>query len=95
MDSPLHKKIWFRWTIISIIIGLLALFTWRYIKRLKRENEAEQKRLKLENHLLSLEQKTLRLQMTPHFIFNVLNGIKAMAITKPDKMNNTINNFAT
>jgi ligand-binding sensor domain-containing protein len=95
MDSPLLKKTWFRWTIISIIIGLLALFTWRYIKRLKRENKAEQERLKLENHLLSLEQKALRLQMNPHFIFNVLNGIKAMAITKPDKMNNTINNFAT
>lgn len=95
MDSPLHKKAWFRWTLIAVILALLALFTWRYIKRLKRENEAEQKRLKLENHLLSLEQKALRLQMNPHFIFNVLNGIKAMAITKPDKMNNTINNFAT
>jgi len=41
-----------------------------------------------------LEQKALRLQMNPHFMFNVLNGIKAMAKTKPDAMNNTINNFA-
>ncbi|MGB1042989.1 MAG: histidine kinase, partial [Tenacibaculum sp.] len=33
--------------------------------------------MKLENHLLSLEQKALQLQMNPHFVFNVLNGIKA------------------
>jgi LytS/YehU family sensor histidine kinase len=33
--------------------------------------------------------------MNPHFIFNVLNGIKAMAPTKPDKMNETVNSFAT
>lgn len=95
IDSPFYKKIWFLPTVILIVIGLLGLYIWQYIKRLKRENRAEQKRLKLENHLLSLEQKALRLQMNPHFIFNVLNGIKAMAITKPDKMNNTINNFAT
>jgi len=33
--------------------------------------------------------------MNPHFIFNVLNGIKAMAKSKPKKMNTTINSFAT
>jgi sensor histidine kinase YesM len=33
--------------------------------------------------------------MNPHFIFNVLNGIKAMASSKPEKMNSTINSFAT
>lgn len=95
IDSPLVEKTWFRLTLILLVVGFVGVYIWQYIKRLKRENKAEHKRLKLENHLLSLEQKALRLQMNPHFIFNVLNGIKAMAITKPDKMNNTINNFAT
>ncbi|MEM7617483.1 MAG: histidine kinase, partial [Pseudomonadota bacterium] len=54
----------------------------------------EHDRLQLEIHLLSLEKKALRLLMNPNFIFNVLNGIKAMAPTKPDKMNDTVNNFA-
>ncbi len=48
----------------------------------------------LENHLLSLEHKALQLQMNPHFIFNVLNGIKAMSKTDIEKMNTTINKFA-
>ena len=43
---------------------------------------------------MTLEQKALQLQMNPHFIFNVLNGVKAMAGTKPEKMDATINSFA-
>ncbi len=95
IDSPLYEKTWFQWTVIILTITFLGLFSLRYIKRMKLENNAEQERLKLQNHLLTLEQKALRLQMNPHFIFNVLNGIKAMAGTKPEKMNATINNFAT
>lgn len=95
IETPLHKKVWFQWIIILSVIALLALLTWRYIKRLKRESETERERLELTNHLLTLEQKALRLQMNPHFIFNVLNGVKAMAVTKPDKMNITINSFAS
>jgi len=32
--------------------------------------------------------------MNPHFIFNVLNGIKAMGTNNPDKMGTTVNTFA-
>nr|WP_321221379.1 two-component regulator propeller domain-containing protein [uncultured Psychroserpens sp.] len=95
IDSPLHKKSWFQWLLASIIILVLAMLVYQYVGRLKRKNSEEKRRLELENHLLTLEQKALRLQMNPHFIFNVLNGIKAMAPTKPDKMNETVNSFAT
>ncbi|WP_047549037.1 two-component regulator propeller domain-containing protein [Psychroserpens sp. Hel_I_66] len=95
IESPLHKKIWFQGLLIAVAVLVLALLVYQYIKRLKRNNSEEKKRLELENHLLTLEQKALRLQMNPHFIFNVLNGIKAMAPTKPEKMNETVNSFAT
>ena len=95
IESPLHKKPWFQWVLIGILILGLALLVHHYIKRLKRKNSEEKKRLELENHLLTLEQKALRLQMNPHFIFNVLNGIKAMAPKNPEKMNETVNSFAT
>jgi ligand-binding sensor domain-containing protein len=95
IESPLHKKPWFQWVLIGILILGLALLVHHYIKRLNRKNSEEKKRLELENHLLTLEQKALRLQMNPHFIFNVLNGIKAMAPKKPEKMNETVNSFAT
>ena len=95
IESPLHKKQWFQWLLIGLLVFGLAFLVHQYIKRLKRKSSEEKKRLELENHLLTLEQKALRLQMNPHFIFNVLNGIKAMAPTKPDKMNETVNSFAT
>ncbi len=95
IESPLYKKGWFQWTIIGLAIFGLAAIAYQYIKRIKRKNTQEKERLELENHLLTLEQKALRLQMNPHFIFNVLNGIKAMAPTKPEKMNDTVNSFAT
>ena len=95
IERPLHKKAWFQWLLSGIAIVIFILSILYYIKRLKQKNIKEQERLQLENHLLSLEQKALRLQMNPHFIFNVLNGIKAMAPTKPEKMNDTVNSFAT
>ena len=94
IERPLYKKVWFQWVLISVVIAILLLSILYYIKRLKRKNIKAQERLQLENHLLTLEQKALRLQMNPHFIFNVLNGIKAMAPTKPEKMNDTVNSFA-
>ncbi|OUS01565.1 hypothetical protein A9Q86_07255 [Flavobacteriales bacterium 33_180_T64] len=95
IESPLYKKGWFQWMVIGLTIIVLLAFVSLYIKRLKRKNTEDKTRLELENHLLTLEQKALRLQMNPHFIFNVLNGIKAMAPTKPEKMNETVNSFAT
>ncbi|WP_420574631.1 ligand-binding sensor domain-containing protein [Kordia sp.] len=92
--QPLYKKTWFKnllWTILGLII-LYVIYT--YIKRVKAKNRAIRERLQLENHLLSLEQKALRLQMNPHFIFNVLNGIKGMSRNDINKMDKTINTFA-
>ncbi|WP_046758332.1 ligand-binding sensor domain-containing protein [Kordia jejudonensis] len=92
--QPLYKKTWFKnlgWTILGLIIILII---YSYIKRIKAKNKAIRERLQLENHLLSLEQKALRLQMNPHFIFNVLNGIKGMSRNDIPKMDNTINTFA-
>jgi ligand-binding sensor domain-containing protein len=95
VERPLYKKLWFQGLLIGAVILALVFLVHHYIKRLKRKNSEEKKRLELENHLLALEQKALRLQMNPHFVFNVLNGIKAMAPTKLDKMNETVNSFAT
>ncbi|MFK7781535.1 two-component regulator propeller domain-containing protein [Psychroserpens sp.] len=94
IEKPLLKKVWFQWLLIGIVTLIVLLIIVQYIKRLKHKSIIEKERLQLENHLLTLEQKALRLQMNPHFIFNVLNGIKAMAPKKPEKMNDTVNSFA-
>ncbi len=94
IDSPLYKKDWFKWAVLTSSLLLLTGIGLLYLRRMRARNNAEQERLKTQNYLLTLEQKALRLQMNPHFIFNVLNGIKAMADGKPEKMNTTINSFA-
>lgn len=95
ITQPLYEKSWFRRSMLAGLLLILSGITWGYIRRLKRRGRQEKEKLKMENHLLSLEQKALRLQMNPHFVFNVLNGIKAMGPQDPEKMNTTINKFAT
>ncbi len=94
IDSPWYEKPWFQALLLVVGLSLLGSMVLVYIRRIKVRNRQEQERLRLQNHLLTLEQKALRLQMNPHFIFNVLNGIKAMGNDQPQKMNATINNFA-
>lgn len=94
IKTPLHKQPWFKQS-IYIALGVLGiLIIWLFFRRVKQRNKEERARLELENHLLSLEHKALQLQMNPHFIFNVLNGIKAMGADNHERMNETINKFA-
>ncbi len=72
---------WLRWWFITIVIitvgGIVfAVFKWR-INRIKSKAAEEQKKTQMEKEILELEQKALRLQMNPHFIFNALNSIQS------------------
>ncbi len=92
--TPLVDKLWFRALIISALVLLLVSLFRRYLYTVREKNKRKEQQLKTENYLLSLEQKALQLQMNPHFIFNVLNGIKSMGATNIDLMNDTVNKFA-
>ncbi len=95
IDSPLYQKPWFQWSIFAIVIIILIGIGYVYLKRIRVKNKRDKEQLQLQNELLSLEHKALQLQMNPHFIFNVLNGIKAMGSNDIKKMNTTINSFAS
>lgn len=96
IDTPIYKKSWFIWSTIGVASIILTLIVWSYIRRIQAKNKAKVAKLKLENHLISLEQKALQLQMNPHFIFNVLNGIKALGNSgKSVELNTTISKLAT
>ncbi|MFY0631104.1 MAG: histidine kinase [Flavobacteriaceae bacterium] len=96
ISKPFFDRIEVQHGIIGVI-GLIILFISFYIaRRIRKKNKQKISQLALENHLLSLEQKALQLQMNPHFIFNVLNGIKAMGTEgETQEMNTTINTFAS
>lgn len=83
IQKPFWKTIWFILS-VAILTAFVTLLFWK--KRLKNlEQKFEQERLQiqterdkanLEKQMIELEQKALRMQMNPHFIFNALNTIK-------------------
>ena len=95
IDSPFYKKVWF-FIFCGIILCLFLAGILEFNKRkLNKKSKQEVTALKLENYLLTLEQKALQLQMNPHFIFNVLNGIKALGNSdNKEELNKTISQFS-
>jgi two-component system, LytTR family, sensor histidine kinase LytS len=96
IGKPLHKKTWFILSVFGGIIFIISITIIFYYQRKQKENKAKIEKLTLENHLILLEQKALQLQMNPHFIFNVLNGIKALGNSgNSTELNKTVSQFAT
>ena len=60
---------------LLILALIVFLFSWR-VRIIKRKNHQQLEKVTLEKHVLELEQKALRLQMNPHFIFNALQSIQ-------------------
>ncbi len=94
IKAPFYKRSWFPWVAIMVIALISLYFVLSMLNSIKEKNRNEREQLQLQNNILTLEQKALQLQMNPHFIFNVLNGIKAMGASDIQKMNSTINAFA-
>ncbi len=77
ISPPFWKSWWFIGIIIiSLFATIFSVFKWR-VNRIKAKAEEMQKKLQLEKEVVELEQKALRLQMNPHFIFNALNSIQS------------------
>ena len=58
------------------MIAIAILIIKKRIKGIKLRANEEAEKLRLEKEVLEIEQKALRLQMNPHFIFNALNAIQ-------------------
>ncbi len=95
IDKPFYHKIWFKLSIMSFVFTIIGLVINQSIRKTQTKNKLKINQLELENHLLNLEQKALQLQMNPHFIFNVLNGVKALGNNgKLNDLNSTISKFS-
>jgi len=80
-----NQSIWNSWWpyIFGSILGLGVLW-WisnRIQKRQIQSIQKEKEKIILENQLLQSEQKTMQLQMNPHFLFNALNGVSGLIAT--------------
>jgi ligand-binding sensor domain-containing protein/two-component sensor histidine kinase len=80
---------WATWT-FRIPFGLFLISSiWyaisRRFKSLRRKHDVEKKMLTIEKQFIEVQQKALRLQMNPHFIFNSLNSIQHFIIEQDEE----------
>jgi len=78
IETPYWETTWFKSLIIFGIVFLLFIIYVITIRRIRRKAMIKQREVELEMELLELEQKAMRLQMNPHFIFNALNSIQSL-----------------
>jgi len=78
---PYWQKWWFIGSCGTAMILLIVIIIMARTRHLKKEKY----RLSMEKNLIQLEQKALRLQMNPHFIFNALNSIQGVIDQNDDK----------
>ncbi len=76
--TPYYETVWFRALMGTAIVVLLLLIYFISIKRIRKNARIKQREVEFEKDLLELEQKAMRLQMNPHFIFNALNSIQSL-----------------
>lgn len=85
ITPPFWKRWWFIILVVVCCAGfILFVFRWR-VNRIRIKAGEAQKKIQLEKDVLELEQKALRLQMNPHFIFNALNSIQSQIGTENEQ----------
>src|SRR5690606_1606957 len=95
IDQPYYEKFWFKamyYSAIGLVLLIIALVIYL---RIRRKNKSIREKFEMEKNLVELEQKALRLQMNPHFIFNVLTSIHNLIILNdPDKARYALSKFS-
>ncbi len=78
VNPPYWETLWFRIPAGAFALGLLIFIFIARERQIRRRNAIRNREIQMEKSMLELEQKALRLQMNPHFIFNALNSIKGI-----------------
>jgi ligand-binding sensor domain-containing protein len=92
---PWWKNWIFRLSIFLVMVALLWSVIILRIRTIRRKHSVEKKMLAIEKQVFELEQKALRLQMNPHFIFNSLNAIQNFVLANDtDKAVNYLAKFS-
>jgi sensor histidine kinase YesM len=68
-----------------ILVSIILVTTM--VKLFQRWMRDSERMTELKNLTLTMELSELRKQVSPHFLFNMLNGIKALVRTDPEKAN--------
>jgi hypothetical protein len=85
---PFWQRGWFYLLVTLVVLSITVLSLRFFIAREKRRSQ-------LVLQLKEFELKALHAQMNPHFIFNCLNGIKALMLSsRQDEASHYLSNFS-
>ena len=73
-----------RYTIALLMIALMTVTSWLFFF-MKEQDDNKRRKEETEKLLKDSELNTLRQQLQPHFLFNSLNSISALAGSKPEE----------
>ncbi|NTV83389.1 MAG: histidine kinase [Bacteroidales bacterium] len=93
---PPWWKTWiFRLAFVLLLIFILWSIILVRIRTIRKKHDLDKKMLSIEKQVFELEQKALRLQMNPHFMFNSLNAIQNFVLANDtDKAVNYLAKFS-
>lgn len=96
VKPPFWKSVWFIVLIMLLVVVIFFVLFLIRIRKIREKQRIEIERINLENELRLSRETALKSQMNPHFVFNVLNSIKAY-IYKNDKQKATeyLNDFSS
>lgn len=80
----LHKSMPVRFIISLLVLAFVTLLNWMW-NLLKDQKEQEQRRNHAEQLVKDAELARLKQQLQPHFLFNSLNSISALAGSRPNE----------
>lgn len=86
VGTPFYQKLWFYLLLMSMVAFISFLIYKKRIQILENKQKKELEKIQLESDLRWSQQKALKAQMNPHFLFNILNSIKGY-IYENDKTN--------
>lgn len=81
--GPPHADLW-HFDIVSAILFIMIASLGLLLQSVRQWHKTEQRALQAETDKANAELSFLKAQINPHFLFNTLNSIYALAITKSD-----------
>ncbi len=97
--EPPPKLNWKAGAIVVVAANLTVIYvTWCGIyygvQVLRRQQRAETERWRLQAALSAAELAALKAQLNPHFLFNALNGLRALVVEDPARAQDVVTRLA-
>lgn len=89
----LDKSLFIRGLYVWLMIALIIAMTWLWLS-LREHQEEDTRNITIEKMAREAELSRLRQQLQPHFLFNSLNSISALAGSKPEEARRMIHQLS-